>query len=240
MRKEIWLVDIRRFAALLSDLEPTAWNTKLPFVIRMHQDEQRRFLQLQDRTSQLQRWLSHCLRTRAVLQRLGTRHAQRMQWTRHDEGRPCLLVESDSPRVEDVPWLNISHDGDWIVCALNEGPQRLGVDLMTLQWPRGVYDIQTLQQQMGPAFTSQEWQFIREASSSCCCCCCLHDWTDLERFYLVWCAKESYVKMLGRGLAYCDPIRLEVRPCKLNGWREEGPEVCPRMRDRMMKSRSFM
>lgn len=73
---------------------------------------------------------------------------------------------------------NISHSGNFVVCAIGEGIQ-LGIDVEKIQ-DRNIFDMQNV-------MTSAQWEEIEQASR------------PEEIFYKYWTIKESVIKADGRG-----------------------------------------
>ena len=87
------------------------------------------------------------------------------------------------PYVKGEPFIhfNVSHAGDYILCAFASYP--VGVDVEKVKeiaYEDIVHD----------CFTEQERQYIFQPISS-----------PLHRFYEIWTLKESYVKCVGKGLS---------------------------------------
>ncbi|MCD9026223.1 4'-phosphopantetheinyl transferase family protein [Cohnella silvisoli] len=76
---------------------------------------------------------------------------------------------------------NISHSGDWCVCAVSECP--VGIDVEQIREQRLEWTNAYL--------SSEEWDDLRIKRGA----------ERLKRFYEIWTRKESYVKCLGRGLS---------------------------------------
>lgn len=88
--------------------------------------------------------------------------------------KPKLLFPTDL-------FFNISHSGDWVVCALSSNT--VGVDVEYMQ---------KVNLQIAKSFfSSSEYRFILNQDS---------EEEFQKRFYRVWTLKESYVKADGRGL----------------------------------------
>ncbi len=76
---------------------------------------------------------------------------------------------------------NISHAGDWVVCAFGNGPVGIDVEFMK---PMDL-DI------AGRFFSAQEVERLNRLEES----------EQLAYFYRIWTLKESYVKAVGKGLS---------------------------------------
>ncbi|MCK9218165.1 MAG: 4'-phosphopantetheinyl transferase superfamily protein, partial [Firmicutes bacterium] len=94
---------------------------------------------------------------------------------------------------------NISHSGNWVVCATFSQP--IGIDIEQIK-PIEYSDIAKRY------FTKDEYRSLLSA-----------DLPDrLSYFYEIWTCKESYIKMIGKGLSIpvdSFSIRLENRPIKI-------------------------
>ncbi|WP_094606494.1 4'-phosphopantetheinyl transferase Sfp [Sporomusa silvacetica DSM 10669] len=91
-----------------------------------------------------------------------------------DYGKPYL---AGRPNVN----FNISHSGDWVVCAVDKQP--VGIDIEKIEVP---VDLKLVKH----FFSQQEYADISS----------LHVQEQATRFFQVWTHKESYVKALGIGL----------------------------------------
>jgi 4'-phosphopantetheinyl transferase len=118
--------------------------------------------------------------------------------SRYELSLPAIQVACDGygkPFLEDQPELffNISHSGEWVVCALSKQP--VGID---------VEKIAPIN--MGIArhyFSRSEYSQLME----------LPVVDRLEYFYTLWTLKESYLKAVGKGLALgLDSITISNRP----------------------------
>lgn len=75
---------------------------------------------------------------------------------------------------------NISHSGDWVICALDEQP--IGTDIEQCHsLPPAIGDL---------CFTEEEKAYLAADS---------HEYPN--RFYKLWTLKESYIKALGKGMS---------------------------------------
>ena len=77
---------------------------------------------------------------------------------------------------------NVSHSGDWVVCAIDE--KTIGIDVQLIE-EIDVLDIAK------DFFTSKEYYLISDTNSN----------NRKETFYDIWTLKESYIKALGEGLS---------------------------------------
>ena len=104
------------------------------------------------------------------LQKFGIDHRalENLQYTEY--GRPYLQGTID---------FNISHSGDYVVCAISDGV-RVGVDIEQIK-EVGFSDFHDL-------MTDDQWNLIRKAGD------------PLKHFFTFWSIKESIIKADGRGL----------------------------------------
>jgi 4'-phosphopantetheinyl transferase len=89
-------------------------------------------------------------------------------------GKPILL---EPPGIH----FNISHSGNWVVCAVANSP--LGIDVENIR----PVDLEVAKR----FFTEEEYHFISSQE----------DIDKLRCFYTLWTLKESYVKYVGKGLS---------------------------------------
>lgn len=77
---------------------------------------------------------------------------------------------------------NLSHSGDWVVCAFDQNP--VGID---------IEKIDTINLELAHRFfTQEEYNYIMRGYD---------ERQQRKRFYLVWSAKESVMKAVGKGLS---------------------------------------
>lgn len=86
-----------------------------------------------------------------------------------------LRTPLGKPYAENAPQFNLSHSGDWLLCAIGDTP--VGADIET---PRTVSP-----SLLRRVCTPSELALIGD---------------DAERFLRVWTAKEAYLKYLGTGI----------------------------------------
>ncbi|MCU5058962.1 MULTISPECIES: 4'-phosphopantetheinyl transferase family protein [Bacillus cereus group] len=79
------------------------------------------------------------------------------------------------------PFFNISHSGDWVVCAISKQP--VGIDI------EAVNNIDICL--FSPYLSSLEQQLFTDQKNE-----------DLSLFYRIWTLKESLLKTTGHGLSY--------------------------------------
>ncbi len=89
--------------------------------------------------------------------------------------------EKNKPFLVDIPlYFNISHSGDYVICAIDDMP--VGADIEEIT--------ETEIDSMSNIFSEEENYFLKSQPKS----------VKTDNFFLLWTAKESYVKMLGTGL----------------------------------------
>lgn len=101
---------------------------------------------------------------------------------------------SGKPRLKSLPSVefNISHSGDYVVCALGDNP--VGIDVERIVDS----DIQTL---FNDVCTKAEQEILEGIPST----------ERIERFFMLWTAKEAIAKAMGLGLSLSFPsIGLDV------------------------------
>lgn len=86
----------------------------------------------------------------------------------------------NKPHISNAPCFNISHSGNWVVCAVGWEETAIGIDIEEVK--------QIEIENFDNLFTSNEWKFIKTSTS------------PLEKFYSLWCAKEAVSKKYGKGL----------------------------------------
>lgn len=96
------------------------------------------------------------------------------------EGMRCLRYGGTyKPFIQQGPWFNISHSGEYAVCALSESCE-VGVDIEMIR------EIQL--GEFASQWTKREWDAIITAPN------------PLRMFYHYWTRKESVIKADGTGL----------------------------------------
>lgn len=97
----------------------------------------------------------------------------------------CFKVNAyGKPRLSgaDNYHFNVSHAGEWVVCMVDSEP--VGVD---------VEHVKTMDIAMARSFfAEEEYRYVMEAPQSK---------EQMQRFYHIWTAKESYIKAIGMGLS---------------------------------------
>ncbi len=152
---------------LLTDLQQQATPERLEQAMRYRQDEDKARCLLGERL------LVQALTEQGIAQ-------DEQKITRNEFGKP-VLVNS----VKDCHF-NISHSGEWVVCAIDN--QLIGIDVEQIRKQRsmdiadnGGYD---------KLFTAMELDYLKNHQQG----------TITQRFYRLWTLKESYLKAVGTGL----------------------------------------
>lgn len=117
--------------------------------------------------------LGDVLRRYAVCKRLNAKNSD-LVFSFNDFGKPLL---ENSPDL----FFNISHSQSWIICALDDQP--VGVDVEVIR----PIDLQIASR----FFSKKEAEIIMR----------LPEQNRLEYFYKIWTLKESYIKAIGKGLS---------------------------------------
>ncbi|XP_074033695.1 L-aminoadipate-semialdehyde dehydrogenase-phosphopantetheinyl transferase [Leptinotarsa decemlineata] len=111
-----------------------------------------------------------------------------IKFIRSDKGKPLLHPDSNVPKLH----FNVSHHGNYTVCAGESGDIMLGVDVMKLEY-QGGKSISEFFRIMDRQFSSVEWDTIKGAG----------DETEQKAMFCRhWSLKESYVKAKGVGITF--------------------------------------
>jgi 4'-phosphopantetheinyl transferase len=97
-----------------------------------------------------------------------------IEFVNNDFGKPSLRS------IKSIKF-NISHSGEWVVCAVGE--REIGIDIEMVR-PIDIHIAKRV-------FTAQEYNKIKNTKEE----------HRLECFYRLWTCKESYIKALGSGLS---------------------------------------
>ncbi|MBL1224604.1 4'-phosphopantetheinyl transferase family protein [Enterococcus sp. BWR-S5] len=100
--------------------------------------------------------------------------------------KEAILINNaqGKPQFLDAPFhFNISHSGDWLLCAWSDTP--IGIDVEKTEI---IFDYLDIAKHF---FHPEEHRKIQD----------LRKHKQLPYFYKIWTAKESYVKYLGKGLS---------------------------------------
>ncbi|HWR38975.1 MAG TPA: 4'-phosphopantetheinyl transferase superfamily protein [Patescibacteria group bacterium] len=152
-----------------ADLEQNYNADLLTVVDPSLQEEIRRFRRREDAV----RKLTGDRLARLVVGRMLGIPGWRLDFAVNAYGKPFLAADTD---IE----FNLSHSGDWVVCAVDEQP--VGIDVEQV--------LPVEQELMENCFSAPEIQWVRAGGSA---------W--LTRFYQIWTLKESYIKALGQGMS---------------------------------------
>ncbi|MBS4536683.1 4'-phosphopantetheinyl transferase superfamily protein [Clostridium sp. D2Q-14] len=99
----------------------------------------------------------------------------------------CIIFDKNQygkPYLKNYPkfHFNISHSGDFVVCAIDKNP--IGIDIEKIKY----IEYRDIAKRY---FTMNESKYIIEKDLS----------AQLTRFYEIWTLKESYIKCIGQGLS---------------------------------------
>jgi 4'-phosphopantetheinyl transferase len=87
------------------------------------------------------------------------------------------------PELSGIFNFNLSHSGDYAVCAVNHGPEQIGCDVEKIR--KVNFNVAKR------FFTEKEYETVLSEAS---------EEKRLETFFRIWTLKESYIKALGTGL----------------------------------------
>ena len=107
----------------------------------------------------------------AICRRLSIKNTE-LKFTRNEYGKPTILEPEGL-------CFNISHSGDWVVCAVDNKP--IGVDVEFIK----PIDLNIARR----FFSSDEYHDL------------INKENKIKYFYMLWTLKESYVKAVGKGLS---------------------------------------
>jgi 4'-phosphopantetheinyl transferase len=152
------------------NLDVAVFEALLDYVATEKSARIKRFFKYEDALRTL---LGDILARYLICQKLNLKN-QQLQFGKNQYGKP-FLVNGRSV------CFNISHSGEWVVCALSSLP--VGIDV----------------EKMGPVddalgeriFTHDEYRVLRAKSSS----------EQRSCFYKLWTLKESFIKAIGKGLS---------------------------------------
>ncbi|XP_063221102.1 L-aminoadipate-semialdehyde dehydrogenase-phosphopantetheinyl transferase-like [Bacillus rossius redtenbacheri] len=108
-----------------------------------------------------------------------------VKFLRDEKGKPYAL----NSKVN----FNVSHHGDYAVLAGEVATNRVGVDVMKLEYKTG-RELEEFFSIMSLQFTSQEWGRIRGPVDT-------PAYKQVVMFNRHWCLKESYLKAVGLGIS---------------------------------------
>lgn len=98
----------------------------------------------------------------------------------NDVGKPVFANQR-------LGYFNLSHSGEWVVCALDN--QTVGIDVERFRKPLDAHEPKDLK--VMKLFSEAEQAYIKKADAN----------DRPARFYQLWTLKESYLKALGVGLS---------------------------------------
>ncbi|OMF85290.1 4'-phosphopantetheinyl transferase superfamily protein [Paenibacillus sp. FSL R7-0273] len=159
---ELYAVSITEFPGFL--MEP---------LLNCVAEKRERLSRLQQEKDRIRGLLGDLLVRKVISQALNIPYFN-LRFARNAYGKPFLC--------EGGLEFNISHSGDWVVCAVSKEP--VGIDIEK----KGTVDLELARR----FFAKDEDRYIREQDD---------EESQLERFYQVWSAKESLIKAVGRGLS---------------------------------------
>lgn len=110
----------------------------------------------------------------AICKRLGVKNKD-LSFGENEYGKPVLIAPL---RIH----YNISHSGDWVVCAVDDNP--VGIDVEV---------IKPIDFKIAERFFSRD-EYLALMSQP--------EEIRLKYFYIVWTLKESYIKAEGKGLVF--------------------------------------
>jgi len=155
------------YTKISAQLPEDIYKNYLIFLPESLRDQHFRYKRWQDRTANL---LSKILLIKG-LQKFGLDYNSLELLNYNQYGRPHLSGNID---------FNISHSGDFIVCALGENI-RLGIDIEEIK-PVDFTDFEYM-------MTAGQWEMIKNSPN------------PLKEFFNFWAIKESIIKADGRGLS---------------------------------------
>lgn len=121
----------------------------------------------------------HCLFSDILIRYLCTKYLKvprsNITFKKNEYGKPSLFGTEDF-------YFNVSHSGEWIVCAIDDKP--VGIDIERI--------VQIDLNIAESFFSLDEQEFINQG-------CNIDE--KRNRFYRVWTLKESYLKAIGVGLS---------------------------------------
>ena len=174
-----------RWAFNVKEWKPTKvqWRLCLECVQKEERDRCNRFCYVDDCKSSL---VGQLLMRKAVSESLLVEY-DKITFARTSSGKPYYLGVNGSNI-----FFNVSHNGEFCILA-SEINVPIGVDVMKIEY-RSQKPLSLYFELMKKQFSSFEWDFISHPG---------FEREQLERFFRLWCLKESYVKAIGTGIV-CD------------------------------------
>lgn len=151
-------------------LEKKYFDTLLSCVSSEKRARISRFYKFEDAQRSL---LGDLLARYSICQRLGIKN-NTLTFGLNPYGKPILLV---SNRIE----FNIAHSGNWVVCAVDDNP--VGIDVEVVK----PVDFQIAKK----FFSKEEYNNLMDQPAE----------IRLKYFYSLWTLKESYIKAEGKGFS---------------------------------------
>ena len=111
---------------------------------------------------------------RSILSRYLAQKPEEIQISTSERGKPYLPTGNIQ--------FNLSHSNNLMICGITSGP-RIGVDI------QHVYPIDNLERVIPKILSPQEIDFLEKTPQR----------DKLEHFFMIWTAKEAFLKALGSG-----------------------------------------
>lgn len=146
------------------------FNKLLDYVSPRKKNKIMRFKFIEDAKRSL---LGDLLVRHAICTQLNLKNYQ-LEFDMNEYGKPFLVYPKNL-------FFNISHSGDWVVCAIDKNP--VGIDVETIK----PIDYSIAKR----FFTTKEFSDLMARNSE----------DRLNYFYKLWTLKESYIKAIGKGLS---------------------------------------
>ncbi len=123
-------------------------------------------------------------RQRSLLGHLLSRYAIMQQYHLNNDDIKVVENAYGKPHIKGYREIhyNISHSGDWVVCALSQSV--IGIDIQKIEGMK--FSI------VENCFTEDERKYLLS----------LGETQQLTAFYDIWTLKEAYVKAIGKGLSH--------------------------------------
>lgn len=152
------------------DLSKDDFERLLDFVSEEKKERITRFHRFEDAQRSL---IGDVLARYTISKRLGIRNKDLVLGA-NEYGKPVLIAPSDIH-------FNISHSGSWVVCAIDDNPVGIDVEVMK------PIDFKIAER----FFSRDEYESLMNQP----------DEMRLKYFYIIWTLKESYIKAEGKGLS---------------------------------------
>lgn len=156
---------------LTENIIDTEFNRLLHFVSTEKRDKLMKFRKTEDRYRGM---LAELLARKTICEKFGLQNEQ-LFFSPNKYGKPLL-------EGYDNIHFNVSHSGEWVVCAIHDKP--VGIDVERIhKMDEGI---------VRRFFAGEEAQYIVEG---------LSEVEKQSRFYELWTLKESYIKAEGKGMS---------------------------------------